>query len=297
MLNGTNYDFCDNEDDDHALQELLQEFSDEESDPENFDFEEMYEPTPKKTRIINQYVTAALDRAKVSDRMAAMIIAAVLQFAGQSLDSISFSTATVKRHRDICRDQLAEAISSHKLVGEARLVVQWDGKLMTDPDDSISKAVRLPVLVSVEKGDNLLRIPKLPNGKAETQVEVILKLLRENEYEQKIGAMCCDTTNVNTGANNGTCVRLEKELRRKLLWLACRHHIFELPLRAIFEEQMHVLTKSPEVSIFKKFREEWKNLDKSNFKSGMEDDIVARTLADKRQEILLFAHNQLRVKK
>ena len=166
---------------------------------------------------------------------------------------------------------------------------------MPDSEYSGAKFDRLPVLVSGKSGDELLGIPKLPDGKAESQVIAIIKLLQDYDYVNEIGAMCFDTTNVNTGVHNGTCVHLEKEFGRKLLWFACRHHIFELPLRAVFEDQMKVSTKSPDVAIFKKFREEWEKLDKKNFNSGLEDNIVAVALRDRKDEILKFAKEQLEV--
>ena len=293
-MNGSNYEFDDN-DMDNIMEHLLLDYDNGEDSESDSDSEANYKPLNKKQKIIDAYVTAAFDRAKVSDRHAAMITAAIIQSAGESLNYVSLNKDTVRRHKNSCREGLIEAISSHKIEGDTKLTLQWDGKCMTDPDNSTAKVDRLPVLISGENGYELLGIPKLPDGKADTQVDAIMKLLQDHNYDNKIGAMYFDTTNVNTGSHNGTCVRLEKELGVKLLCFACRHHIFELPLRAVFEDQLNVSTKSPDVVIFKKFREQWENIDSTNFASGLDDQLVSNALRDHKDQILKFAREQLEV--
>lgn len=44
---------------------------------------------------------------------------------------------------------------------------------------------------------------------------------------QRIIGMCWDTTASNTGVNQGSATYVEADLKKALLWLACRHHIGE----------------------------------------------------------------------
>lgn len=56
---------------------------------------------------------------------------------------------------------------------------------------------------------------------------------------------------------SGAVVFLEQFLGRVLLYLACRHHIFELILRLVFETKTDLPTKSPNVPLFVRFQKEW----------------------------------------
>ena len=76
-------------------------------------------------------------------------------------------------------------------------------------------------------------------------------------------ACCFDTTSSNTGINSGSCVLLQQLLNRQLLWLACRHHIPELILKAAFQS-LFGKTTSPVEILFSTLKSSWKSLDLSN---------------------------------
>lgn len=98
----------------------------------------------------------------------------------------------------------------------------------------------------------------------------------------------------NLGIYKGTCVLIEKELGRKLVWLPCRHHIMEIILRGVFEV-LWKTTSGPNIPIFVRFKNYWDKVDQSNYKSGMEDETVANTLIGKKAEIVTFINNCLQV--
>ncbi len=76
--------------------------------------------------------------------------------------------------------------------------------------------------------------------------------------------------------------------------MACRHHVFELLLKAVFDTSMGC-TSGPEVSIFKRFQEYWSNLDKGKISPGVTDLTVKEALPDNIADILHFAEAQLKV--
>ena len=91
------------------------------------------------------------------------------------------------------------------------------------------KAVeRLPIIVTGTDMEQILDIPKLNNASGEAQAIPVFNTLEKWELKNKINALCCDTTASNTGRLNGACVLLEKKLGGDLLYLPCRHHIYEL---------------------------------------------------------------------
>lgn len=58
---------------------------------------------------------------------------------------------------------------------------------------------------------------------------------------------------------------LEQKLERELLIFGCRHHIYELVLRTVFEAIIQHVASSPDIPLFNKFRKNWKNIDPGNF--------------------------------
>lgn len=87
---------------------------------------------------------------------------------------------------------------------------------------------------------------------------------------------------------------MEEKLGRSVLHLACRHHIAELLLRAAVEVYWKV-TSGPNMVLFQRFQKEWNSIDKTQYKTGLEDKIVAETVGEKTEEILAFIANQFEV--
>ena len=56
------------------------------------------------------------------------------------------------------------------------------------------------------------------------------------------------------GSNEGACIHLLSELGTPLLWFACRQHVGEIILTHVWESLRIEASKSPEVSIFKRYR-------------------------------------------
>ncbi|XP_015122270.1 uncharacterized protein LOC107044756 [Diachasma alloeum] len=106
--------------------------------------------------------------------------------------------------------------------------------------------------------------------------------------------MIFDTTASNTGSTNGTCVLLEQLLGRNLLHLACRHHLLELLLKSAFEASMGPNTR-PDILIFKRFQEQWKNIEKGEFSPGVQDDDVKATVRNDAENALAFAYSRLKI--
>ena len=126
------------------------------------------------------------------------------------------------------------------------LVLHWDGKLM---GDLTGKEVvdRLPILVSGEGVVKLLSVPKLTNSQAVTTAAVIYDTIQDWNIADRIKGFSFDTTPVNTGRVGGVCVLLEQKLDgSRVLQLACRHHVLELVLEAVYSTATNETSKKPE---------------------------------------------------
>ena len=92
------------------------------------------------------------------------------------------------------------------------------------------------------------------------EAETVKTMLDTWGIAEKIIACGFDTTSSNTGVHKGCCTVLQQLLGRQILWVACRHHILELVLKAAFTE-LFGDTVSPEESFFKFMKPSWTTLD------------------------------------
>lgn len=151
------------------------------------------------------------------------------------------------------------------------MVVHWDGKLLPEITGH-DKVDRLPILVSQDDTEQLIGVPKLKSGTGEEIASNVLKQLNIWQLTEKIQAVCCDTTAANTGSENGAAVLLEGKIGRDLIYLPCRHHIFEIILKEIFlRKVLNSTTVGPNIPLFERFKIEWKNLDHNFFNFGITD--------------------------
>ena len=88
------------------------------------------------------------------------------------------------------------------------------------------------------------------------EAETVKTMLDTWGIAEKIIACGFDTTS----SNKGCCTVLQQLLGRQILWVACRHHILELVLKAAFTE-LFGDTVGPEESFFKFMKPSWTTLD------------------------------------
>ncbi|XP_044596981.1 uncharacterized protein LOC123273608 [Cotesia glomerata] len=227
--------------------------------------------------IMTENVVATLDNCKVSYRNSVRIISAISEALQFDVNSLILNKTSFNEQRKKIREQ--KAIKIKNLFGDVQLtaaILHWDGKLIPD-SISCKQMDRVPILISNSGIEKLLSVPALPNGKGITQAEEIYSVLHDWSLTESIKGLCCDTTASNLGCNNGAAVLLEQMLETDLLWLPCRHHIYELVLTSVFTLKLPGTT-GPNVPLFKKFQSCWSTIDKSKFKDGLEGNKIHKKL-------------------
>lgn len=145
--------------------------------------------------------------------------------------------------------------------------IHWDGKSYSCKGGVNDK--RLAVVLSNSMKAKLLNVVQVTDGRAITHTNAIINTIEEWGVDQSIVSMCFDTECVNSGRFNGVCVRIENELRRSLLHLPCRHHIYEIPLSAAFEATVENSCNviGPKIVIFEHFTKLYfgPNFDKNRY--------------------------------
>jgi hypothetical protein len=216
-------------------------------------------------KLITPQVASALDRTNTSNRKGTYIAASVLRAVGKDPTDYALSHESIRRARKENRFTTAEFIKQ-SFSPNVPLTVHWDGKLMSSLNKSKAmqeKVDRLAILVSGDSIMKLLAVPALSNGTGKEQQEAVTKALDEWGIRDRVIAMSFDTTSSNTGSKNGACIHIEAELGRRLLHLACRHHIHELVIGQAFSILLPEVSKGPNIMLFQKFAQEWPRIDKS----------------------------------
>ena len=237
----------------------------------------------KRRRAQKQFITpnlvAMLDRCKVSDRDSIGIITTIAQALGHNIDDLIINRTSIRRQRTKHRAELANKLREKFNDCELNAItVHWDGKLLPILKGT-GKIERLPVLISSIGVEKLLGIPTISSSSGDDQASAVYDLLEEWGLSNKVQALCCDTTASNTGRYQGACVLLEQKLEREILYLPCRHHIYEIILQSVFKEKMYQ-SSGPNVPLFKNFQNAWPTINKLNFVSGIETQYVRQTITD-----------------
>jgi hypothetical protein len=102
-----------------------------------------------------------------------------------------------------------------------------------------------------------------------------------------------DTTASNTGRLNGACTLLEKSLDREILFLTCRHHIFELVLQGVFTKVKLFSMTGPDILLFKRFQNMWENIDKSKISTSVSNTYIHNILKNDVDEIIVYAKKKI----
>ena len=106
----------------------------------------------------------------------------------------------------------------------------------------------------------LLGIPVIQDSTGSSQHNAVVQLLGEWDILDKVIGLVFDTTSSNTGRFKGSATAIETTLKKAVMWLACRHHVYEIHVKHVSD---HFMGKrnSPSESLFVRFQKEWAELD------------------------------------
>ncbi|XP_063615336.1 uncharacterized protein LOC134788372 [Penaeus indicus] len=126
-----------------------------------------------------------------------------------------------------------------------------------------------------------------------------MALLNSWDCADSIVNMVFDTTASNTGHVTGACVSIQQELGRALLWSACRHHVGETIIRHVFDDLKIEVSKSPDVTVFSRFRKNFElaphsgNIKLSKFDMSAYGESAQDLIQDWRADSLATASSNL----
>lgn len=92
----------------------------------------------------------------------------------------------------------------------------------------------------------------------------------------------------------GACHLLEQKLDRDVLHLACRHHVYEIVLQGVFQEIQVSPSTGPDIPLFKRLKNVWKDIDQTQFSTWLLDEDLREKLKDVANEIVVYAKTKLK---
>ena len=219
---------------------------------------------------------SALDRCKTSDysamRMFSKVFKQFYTVGGEklNLNELDISRSGIRNNRIEQRNIIAsQEKEKFKLNMPPRLSYGWDGKMLQDLENS--KHEMQSQVVNGAPGyteGKILDVIELtdedgnPTSTGLAQAEANIITIMEWGVADKIVAFNFDTTASNTGIWSGSAIRLNQFLNRPVLYLACRHHVFELLAKNTFNKIVGY-DPSPEVSMFKRMKEVFPHINTS----------------------------------
>ena len=243
---------------------------------------------PRKRSIIgSSSISAALDRVNLPDRGATFVASEVAKALGHNIKDITLSRSSIRRSR-IANRQKASNISATTF-SNLPLLLHWDTKMLPDIEHGVGgkKTVdRIAIIVTSGGEEMLLGVPKINSGSGENQANICIATLDEWGLRDQVHGLVFDTTASNTGWSKGACAAMQKSFANPIAWIACRHHMMEIVLAAVFKKCFPVAC-GPEVPLFKRFQSAWPTLDRKDY-AVASDDMFAGGMLLLRTEMLNF---------
>ena len=85
---------------------------------------------------------------------------------------------------------------------------------------------------------------------------------------------------------------IELLLCRNLLYLACQHHILQLIAAAAIKKVLP-LSSSPNIQLFKRFKDNWEFIDQAKYEDASTDEVAASGVEDIQEKLIKFIEGVL----
>jgi hypothetical protein len=179
-----------------------------------------------KKSIMTPRLTAALDKCKVSDRDAVYLLTACIESLSLNPANYIINRTSIRNSRESIRKKIAEKVRSDFVsLNVDFVIVHWDTKLHPGLTNQ-EKVYRLPVIVSMPNGKQLLGVPEIPSGSG-SDISAVYDCIEKWSLLDKVQGFVFDTTASNIGRLNGTSTLFVK-LRTTLLYFLFFSYIYKI---------------------------------------------------------------------
>ena len=230
-------------------------------------------------------ITEVLDRFKIADNAATMLIASFVKACQGDINDFCLSRSSTYRVRIANRLQISSEIF-HQISETPQdcLALHWDKKLTKDRYSNKHEALFVIISGILDfKDGKLFGVQKLEKATGKAQAQASYELLEVCNLKENVKALVFDTTASNTGWNQGAAKTLEKLLDHKLFYNACRHRVYELVIEAAYN-CLFGDSSGPEDANFISFKSCWPKIDKSRNYRLL--DVSSKFLQNRKKKII-----------
>lgn len=189
-----------------------------------------------------------------------------IELAGGSSKAYSTSKSTMWRKITQYRSKDRVDILQNLSTSESEIILQFDCKRFKKINEShIGSENRIVIISHSECDDVPLGVFQISSHSAKDCANKIINKIDEHNLRKRLIGLACDTEAVNTGRLFGVCKSIERELKTELLHLMCRHHIYEVILKSVFEILFGKTTGPSAISIFEPLRKNWDKIKGNGF--------------------------------
>lgn len=241
----------------------------------------------KKQSVLTSRLAAVFDKLKISQRDAVHLLVAVIDAVGLNTSDYILNRTSISRERAQLRLTQSEKIIEKFTASDQPLTIHWDTKLLSTITGKSED--RLAIIATAPGLEQIIDMPDIPSGTGAEISSAVYDALEDKHILERTEAFVFDTTSSNTGRLKGACVLLERSIGREILFLGCRHHIFEIVLAAVFTEANVGVSSGPDITIFKKFKKHWPEINTDSFVPGIAHPRIMEIIGDNVGELLDFA--------
>lgn len=247
------------------------------------------------SRAINQIPSEHIQRivqTNASCRTSEALLNIGIELVGESPRNYSTSKSSLwsqcTKYKENAKNQILQQLRS----SDYKVVIQFDCKRFRKLNARhIGHEERIVVLCHTELCDVPLCLSVLNSHSGKECSDAVIKAIEENGLKNRTVGLVSDTEAVNTGRFKGAFILIEKHFKAEFFNLPCRHHIYEIVQRAIWEKLFGKTTGPKTTAEFTPLIQNWENIKQNN----IEFDPVDETIFQKSEKLSRMFHEAKRV--
>ncbi|XP_065654686.1 uncharacterized protein LOC136081307 [Hydra vulgaris] len=252
---------------------------------------------------IGKDLAPTASRYGISSTALSATLASLINNSSGTTDDFSISKRSILRQKKLSIRKTAFNIKDNfiTLAKGKSLTVHFDSKIMLEMKElGKEKVERVAVLISSPdlSDSQLLGILIVEDGTAESLGKAIKKTLQDCELFDYVDCLSFDTTVTNTGWLKGVCTLIEQWRGKALIWMACRHHVYELHIKHFSNVLTGGKASGPKTELFDRLKGNWKSIlekkiNYDNLKRFDSENFFSSFLEKQASESLTFLQNCL----
>lgn len=249
----------------HQQYELQENMFEQDYEPTSESSESGEEEIRRKKIKISPELIQRINSSTASYRACANLIDIGIELTGNFPKEYVTSKSSIWRKISKYRDNKKENLLQNLKLSNSNIVLQFDCKRFHRLNERHLGMEERMIVLSHGESDIPLGLFVIPTHSSQNCANQIIRIIDEFNLRPRIVGLVCDTENVNTGRVSGVCVQVESHLETDVLRLMCRHHIYEVVLKSLFEQSFGTSVGPTTITTFRPLRDTWDEIKRNGF--------------------------------